>query len=175
MLLMGDEVRRTQGGNNNAYCQDDETSWFDWTLLSRQADLHRFVTLLNRGRLLRDVEHEHDRVALNELLRRADIMWHGVRLHEPDWRPSSHSLAFTTKHRPDGVLLHVILNAYWQPLSFDLPPLAARAGAAWRRWVDTSLESPQDIVEWYGAPLVDGTSYLAEPRSAVVLFSDGRG
>jgi isoamylase len=175
MLLMGDEVRRTQRGNNNAYCQDDETSWFDWTLLSRQADLHRFVTLLNRGRLLRDVEHEQDRVALNELLRRADITWHGVRLHEPDWRPSSHSLAFTTKHRPDGVLLHVILNAYWEPLSFDLPPLGARVGGVWRRWVDTSLESPEDIVEWYGAPLVDGMSYRAESRSVVVLFSDGRG
>ncbi len=51
MLLMGDEVRRTQGGNNNAYCQDNEISWFDWTLLERHADIHRFVRTLIRYRL----------------------------------------------------------------------------------------------------------------------------
>ena len=66
---MGDEVRRTQRGNNNAYCQDNETSWFDWTLLEKHADVHRFVSLLNARRVLRDVEHERQRVALNQLLR----------------------------------------------------------------------------------------------------------
>ncbi len=54
MILMGDEVRRTQHGNNNAYCQDNETSWFDWTLVAKHADVHRFVRLLNAQRLLRD-------------------------------------------------------------------------------------------------------------------------
>ena len=58
MILMGDEVRRTQGGNNNAYCHDDESTWFDWSLLEKHADVHRFVTLLAARRLLRDVEHE---------------------------------------------------------------------------------------------------------------------
>ena len=66
MILMGDEVRRTQHGNNNAYCQDNETSWFDWTLVAQHADIHRFVTLLNARRLLRDVEHERQRVSLNQ-------------------------------------------------------------------------------------------------------------
>ena len=47
MILMGDEIRRTQGGNNNDYCQDNETNWFDWSLLEKHADVHRFVTLLN--------------------------------------------------------------------------------------------------------------------------------
>jgi glycogen operon protein len=171
MLLMGDEVRRTQGGNNNAYCQDDETSWLDWTLLSRHADLHRFVTLLNARRVSRGVGHEQDRVALSQLLRQADITWHGVRLHEPDWRPSSHSVAFTTRHWRGEMSFHVIFNAYWEPLSFDIPPVATGAGGPWRRWVDTFLDSPQDIVDWDGAPMVDGTSYRAEPRSVVVLFS----
>jgi glycogen operon protein len=69
MLLMGDEVRRTQGGNNNAYCQDNDTSWFDWTLLAKHADVHRFVALLNARRLLRDLEAEGQRVSLNQLLR----------------------------------------------------------------------------------------------------------
>jgi pullulanase/glycogen debranching enzyme len=62
MILMGDEVRRTQHGNNNAYCQDNETSWFDWTLVAQHADIHRFVTLLNARRLLRDMEHERQAV-----------------------------------------------------------------------------------------------------------------
>src|SRR5256712_4666205 len=68
MMLMGDEVRRTQGGNNNAYCQDNETSWFDWTLLTKRADVHRFVTLLNARRVLRDEEPERLRVALNQVI-----------------------------------------------------------------------------------------------------------
>ena len=61
MMLMGDEARRTQLGNNNAYCQDNETSWFDWTLLAKHADVHRFVTQLNARRLLRDLEPEGQR------------------------------------------------------------------------------------------------------------------
>ena len=68
MILMGDEVRRTQGGNNNAYCQDNEISWFDWTLLEKHADVHRFVSLLAARRSLRDVEHERQRVSLSTLL-----------------------------------------------------------------------------------------------------------
>ncbi len=61
MILMGDEARRSQRGNNNAYCQDNEISWFDWTLVEKHADLHRFVSLLNARRLLRDAEHERQR------------------------------------------------------------------------------------------------------------------
>jgi isoamylase len=63
MILMGDEVRRTQHGNNNAYCQDNETSWFDWTLISKHADVHRFAKLLIARRLLRDVQPEYQRRA----------------------------------------------------------------------------------------------------------------
>jgi isoamylase len=172
MMLMGDEVRHTQGGNNNAYCQDNETNWFDWTLLAQRPDVHRFVTLLNARRVLRDVESEEKRVALNQLIRRADITWHGVNLGEPDWRHSSHSIAFTAKFTRDRAPYHVILNAYWEPLEFELPPAADGARDRWRRWIDTSLESPHDIVEWECAPLVPGHTYRVEPRSVVVLFAD---
>ena len=68
MILMGDEVRRTQHGNNNAYCQDNEISWFDWSLLEKHADVHRFVSLLIARRSLRDVEHERQRLSLNNFL-----------------------------------------------------------------------------------------------------------
>ena len=171
MILMGDEVRRTQGGNNNGYCQDNETSWFDWTLLEKHKDLHRFVTLLNAHRTLRDVEPERQRTTLNQLLRDANVIWHGVRLHSPDWRPSSHSVALTIRYPFEGAFFHVIFNAYWEPLEFELPPGADGGAPRWRRWIDTFLDSPQDIVEWEQAPFVPGATYRAGPRSVVVLFT----
>ena len=169
MLLMGDEARRTQGGNNNAYCQDNETSWFDWTLLERHADVHRFVSMLCARRLLRDVEVERQRVSLNRLLRGANIAWHGVRAGEPDWHASSHSLALGAELPGERLLLHLILNAYWEPLEFELP--RPRAQRHWRRWIDTALPSPHDIEEWHGAPAVADSRYRAEARSVVVLFA----
>ena len=123
MILMGDEVRRTQFGNNNAYCQDNEISWFDWTLVEKHADVHRFVTLLNARRLLRDVEHERRRVSLNQLIRQASKTWHGVKLGQPDWGDHSHSLAFEAELRQEGLRVYLILNAYWEPLDFELPPV----------------------------------------------------
>jgi len=171
MMLMGDEARRTQGGNNNAYCQDNETSWFDWMLLAKRADVHRFVTLLNAHRVLRDVEHEWQRVALNQLIRQAELTWHGVRLHEPDWGHDSHSVALTTRYTEEGVFFHFIFNAYWEPLEFELPSAAEGCVRPWHRWIDTFLDSPQDIVDWGQAPLVPSGTYRAEPRSVVVLFT----
>src|SRR5262249_6669287 len=131
MLLMGDEVRRTQGGNNNAYCQDNETSWLDWTLLPRHADVHRFVSMLNAHRLLLDVDSDRQRLDLSQMIRQADITWHGVKLYQPDWSPSSHSLAFTAKLTRHRVGFHVILNAYWEPLEFALPSAADGIHAPW--------------------------------------------
>ena len=171
MMLMGDEVRRTQGGNNNAYGQDNETSWFDWTLLAKRADVLRFATLLNARRVQRDVEPERQGVTLDQLIRQADITWHGVRLNEPDWRDSSHSVAFTARVTKNRVFFHVILNAYWEPLQFELPSLSKAARNPWRRSIDTFLDSPDDIVDWEQAPSVPGLTYRAEPRSVVVLFA----
>jgi glycogen operon protein len=173
MILMGDEVRHTQGGNNNAYCQDNETSWFDWTLVTKHADLHRFVSLLTARRLLRDVEHERKRVSLNTLLREANKAWHGVRLHQPDWGNCSHSVALCAELRKQGMFFHLILNAYWEPLDFELPKL--NEDGSWRRWIDTALDSPHDIVPWETMPTVPGNSYRAQARSVVMLFTDGRG
>jgi glycogen operon protein len=174
MTTMGDEVRRTQRGNNNAYCQDDETSWFDWTLLVKHAGVHRFASLLNARRVLRDVEHERQRVSLNEFIRRARKAWHGVRLHQPDWRDCSHTLAFTAEVRQEALLVHLILNAYWEPLAFELPPVDEGGGSPWRRWIDTALDSPDDIVPWETAASVPGNTYRADARSVVVLFADSR-
>jgi isoamylase len=167
---MGDEARRTQGGNNNAYCQDNEISWFDWTLLAKHTDVHRFVTLLNARRLLRDLEPEGQRVSLNQLLRGANLTWHGVKLGQPDWGESSHSIAFTVEVRREKLLFHVILNAYWELLDFELPRREKVGEKPWRRWIDTALDSPHDIVQWEMAKPVIGYVYRAQARSMVMLF-----
>ena len=91
MILMGDEVRRTQSGNNNAYCHDNEANWFDWSLVEKHANIHRFVKHLLARRLLRDVRHERERTSLTELLARAKMAWHGTKLDRPDWGDSSRS------------------------------------------------------------------------------------
>jgi glycogen operon protein len=169
MILMGDEVRRTQRGNNNAYCQDSEISWFDWSLVEKHADVLRFATLLIERRRLRDMTHERQRVSLNQLILKAKSSWHGVKLNQPDWSGQSHSVAFTAELQNDKMFFHLILNAYWEPLDFELPPLDNNG--RWRRWIDTALASPQDIVPWQTSPSISGFTYRAEPRSVVVLFT----
>jgi isoamylase len=171
MTAMGDEVRRTQQGNNNAYCQDNEMSWFDWTLLSKHADVHRFVTLLVERRLLRDVQPEYQRESLNQLLRESMKAWHGVKLYQPDWSNWSRSVAFSFELKNQKQLLHLILNAFWEPLEFELPPVSQEDGGVWRRWIDTALDSPHDIVAWQTAPPLTGRTYRTAPRSVVVLYA----
>jgi isoamylase len=171
MILMGDEVRHSQRGNNNAYCQDNETSWFDWTLVEKHADVRRFVSLLAARRLMRDVEHELRRIDLTTFLQEANKAWHGTKLGQPDWGDNSHSVALTGEIRAEGLFFHLILNAYWEPLEFELPKLE---GAAWRRWIDTAVESPNDIVPWDESPPVPGDHYLVADRSVVMLYTTGK-
>jgi isoamylase len=171
MFLTGDEVRRTQYGNNNAYCQDNQISWFDWTLLAKHADVHRFVTLLNARRLVRDLETDGQGVSLCQLLRRANVVWHGVKLRQPDWGESSHSIALTFEIRREKIVVHTIFNAYWEALDFELPQLKNTSGTAWRRWIDTALDSPHDILSWEAAESVAGYLYHAEARSVVMLVA----
>ena len=146
MLLMGDEMRRSQGGNNNAYCGDDDGSWLDWRLLDRHAGLHRFVSQLAALRLRPEIVDESQRLSLNQLLQWAHIEWHGVALGHPDWSDHSHSLAFTARTPHWQFAIHGMFNAYWEPLTFELP----RGGDEpyqWQRWVDTALPSPDDICD----------------------------
>ena len=109
----------------------------------RHADVHRFVTLLVARRLLRDVEHERRRVSLTDLIADATKAWHGVKVGKPDWGEHSHSIAFTAELKKEQIVFHLILNAYWEVLDFELPSVIG----SWRRWIDTSLHTPQDIVE----------------------------
>ena len=170
MFLMGDELRRTQRGNNNAYCQDDDTSWLDWSLLTKHTDVFRFVKLLIERRMMREVEHERRRITLSQFLTEANHAWHGVKLNHPDWSPLSHSIALSAELKNEGLLLHVILNGYWEALDFELPPVV-NGNQNWRRWIDTALEPPHDICEWASAVPIPNRTYRAEAKSVVVLIA----
>lgn len=165
MLTMGDEARRTQLGNNNAYCQDNEISWMDWDRVERHKDLVRFVAGLIRLRLSLNMHQDNRGLTLEDMLRTATLEWHGVNLNEPDWRPDSHSLAFELRG-PSGTFM-VILNAYDKPLDFDLPEIEDDLN--WRQLIRTSEESPYDIASFEDAPLVKGPTYNVEGQSVAVL------
>jgi isoamylase len=170
MLLMGDELGRTQRGNNNPYCIDDETTWLDWSGSETHADIHRFtravIALRRQHRLVSP--DAGPQVGEPLVLRR--IEWHGVRLHQPDWGDESHSLAGTVHFETDLVLLYFAFNAYWQPLEFELPPVIPGYGP-WRLRIDTSQSAPRDVCIGPEAPMVDSASLLVQPRSSVFLYS----
>ena len=171
MLLMGDEVCRTQLGNNNAYCQDTPLSWLDWNLAERHADVLRFVQLLIRRRQLRSPHAEESRLTLTELIHHSKHAWHGLLPNQPDWGDSSFSLAFSTELAGEGIAFYMILNAYWEPLEFQLPRKSNGESFRWRRWIDTLLESPRDIVPWEDSDSIFADCYRAGPRSVVVLIA----
>ena len=168
MLLMGDELRRTQRGNNNAYCLDDETVWLDWRLIERHADVHRFVRHLIAARL---GTRSDEGLSLNQYLRSSKILWHGIRLDAPDWSATSHSLAATIEARTAPVILHLMVNAWWQPLEFELPaPTDSPRG--WQRWIDTALPAPEDIHAPRESPVFGGRVYRVQSRSLAILIRE---
>jgi isoamylase len=174
MFVMGDEVRRTQLGNNNAYCHDSEANWFDWSLLVKHADLYRFVKTLISRRRMRGDDSEFQGMTLSEIISKGLKGWHGVKLNQPDWSDDSHSIALSVRLANDILHVYLIFNAHWEPLNFELPVMETGQRDPWRRWIDTSLESPDDIVEWQEAPSVAGYTYLAGSRSVIVLWATGK-
>ena len=169
MITMGDEVRRTQHGNNNAYCQDNEIGWFNWADVARGGEMFRFVQKMIQ------LTHEHDLFRDQHFWRPEGrgpgpyVTWHGTQLHEPDWGEHSRTIAYTLRHPASGEHLCVLFNAYWEPLAFDLMPLPEPE--QWRRVVDTSLASPDDFCDPQDAPVVTADKYVVEARSAVVLLA----
>jgi glycogen operon protein len=167
MILAGDEMGRSQGGNNNAYCQDNETSWLDWGLRQRNADLVRFFARLVRFRkahpaLRRETFFEDERTGP------PPVVWHGPRRGKPDWTPESRAVALHLLRSRVDEDIYVAANAHWEPRSFELPFLGP--GRRWRLFVDTSRESPDDIAEpGSEAPLPPAPAYRLGPRSVVVL------
>jgi len=133
---------------------------------TRHADLLRFVQNLITFTQTCAVFREERFWYLPRPDGSARLTWHGVHLHAPDWGYDSHALAFELRAPDYAEHLYIILNTYWEPLSFELPP-----AAAWQRILDTALPSPADITLSATAPLVTETHYRATPRSIVVLLS----
>ncbi|MGB9609662.1 MAG: glycogen debranching protein GlgX [Bryobacteraceae bacterium] len=151
MLLAGDEFARTQQGNNNAYCQDNEISWVDWRLAETNQDLLEFVRELIRFRRARAL---FGRIGWSPDpgCEQTAVRFHGVRLHQPDWSWHSRSLAMEACWRGERIFL--ILNAWWEPLAFELP-----ADTAWQVRFDTQGADGRVVAG----------SIEAGPRSALLL------
>jgi glycogen operon protein len=162
LLLQGDELGRTQRGNNNAYCQDNDISWVDWGLEQKNAGLLRFT------RLMVGLRKRHFALSREQFIGR--VTWHGPKLGEPDWAGQQRALAFHLhggQGRPD---LYVFFNAHWEQQRFALPPVEGRY--RWQRLIDTNLPAPDDAVEEKDAvPLRPADHYMAAPRSAVILLA----
>ncbi len=170
MILSGDEVGRSQKGNNNPYCQDNDISWFDWKLVSRHRDFLRFFQLLIRFRkrhaLLRQCHYPDPLLSGSH----PTVTWHGCELNQPDWSHESRSLAMHLTGNTDDGEIYLIANAHWEPHRFELPVLPV--SAAWYQVIDTTQPTPRDIYPEEQAPRLKSThAYETGPRSTVVLVS----
>jgi glycogen operon protein len=169
MLLAGDELLRTQGGNNNAWCQDNETSWIDWGLATVNADFLRFVKMLIALR------KRHPALRRQTFLHTGDVVWHGIRPNLPDWTAASRTVALTLDGRltggdPDRDI-YLACTSRDKATPFIVPP--SPQGRPWRRVIDTGLVSPQDIVGLDEGPVVPaGKAYVLAPYSMIALISE---
>jgi glycogen operon protein len=160
MFAAGDEVRRTQRGNNNAYCQDNEISWFDWTLVEKNGDLHRF------WKRMIGLRKTHQTLRSRQFFAGAEVTWHGTKLNSPGWSdPEARALALTLAGVGGGPDLHIMLNMHSASLEFELP------NRSWKKAVDTSQPAPDDIPDAGAEPDVASPTLTVQPRSIVVLTS----
>ncbi len=137
MILAGDEIRRTQQGNNNAYCQDNEISWFDWLLAQKHGDgMLRFWTRMIEFRKTHSTLRRRFFFTgtVNER-GLPDVSWHGCKLNSPGWSdPDARALGMTLGGFDGEPDIHVMLNMYWDSLEFEVPPVPGRQ---WFTTVDT--------------------------------------
>jgi glycogen operon protein len=165
MILAGDEMGRTQSGNNNAYCQDNPLGWIDWRLEEQNSDLLRFFRRLVLFRKAHPSLRR--RFFFEDEIGPSPVAWHGVKRGQPDWGFESRTLAMHLHGRGDDDV-YLAANAHWEPHAFDLPVLGE--GRSWRRFVDTSFEPPEDVTEPGAEPPIGAPgAYRVAPRSVVVL------
>jgi glycogen operon protein len=177
MILMGDEVARTQCGNNNTYCHDSELNWLDWSLLKTNADLFRFckncIAFRHTHPVLRNRMHFRNQDYVGSGY--ADITWHGIKAWNADWSGTNRILAFMLcgKHAKEGTVvdnyIYVAMNMYWETLLFELPGL--RDGLQWHVFVNTSAPPPEDCWEPGREPcLEDQRRFVVGGRAVAILI-----
>jgi glycogen operon protein len=180
MLLAGDEFRRTQGGNNNAYCQDNETSWIDWSLKEMNSELFRFTQMVIAFRkshiVLRQKKFLKGNVA--PYFSSPDVSWHGIDPEKPDWSESSKLVICMISGEygriesgRDDTDIYMAFNASLFSRTITLPE--SPSGHPWRRVIDTSLPSPQEIIDENSSTVLPGNSYRVI-RQSVAVFIAGR-
>ena len=180
MLLMGDEIRRTQGGNNNAYCQDSALSWMDWTLKEKNAGLFRFVRMLIEFRKSHPVFTRTDFFKGKNLNVRglsSDIAWFSADGKPEDWESPENFIAYlltgssaATMAEFDDNDLFILCNATPKDITAVIPP--APDGKSWYRVIDTSRPAPDDILDKKDAEcLQNQEKYVILSRSTVVFLS----
>ncbi|MFT6986309.1 MAG: isoamylase [Psychromonas sp.] len=166
MILMGDEIGHSQKGNNNGYCQDNPKFWFDWSKIKKNRGLFNFTKALIKQRT-EIYLNASCRYSLHDIIQQSGIVWHGVKVNQPDWSEESHAIAMESKDPHSSVVSYVICNAFWQALNFELPKSTS---GKWQRIVDTSLADGNDIYnngdkkQWFS------NEYLVAPRSVVILI-----
>ncbi|ACK64734.1 glycogen debranching enzyme GlgX [Rippkaea orientalis PCC 8801] len=168
MILMGDEVARTRKGNNNVYCQDNELSWFDWDDVERQFDLWCFLRKIIHFTQGLQLFRQEERLVVGSSHNHPHITWHGAILGKPDWSTESRQLAFSLSHPEANEYLHVILNAHWEGLDFELPPL--NHDKCWHRIIDTALPLSKSFCELDAADPISDNKYYVHGRASVVLM-----
>lgn len=170
MIAMGDEVARTQQGNNNGYCQDNELSWFDWDRAKEFQDLFRFVQKLIELRFKDEPLEQRIHEPLSRILDDGRIRKHGVHANYADFSHDSHSIALSYALPYRNEHLYMAVNAYWEPLRFELPTLEQQQ---WRLVVNTAAKPPEDIFDIDKARRVKRPSVLLQPRSIMILIAKG--
>jgi glycogen operon protein len=179
MILGGDEFRRTQRGNNNPWCQNNEVSWYDWRFLVQHADIHRFCRELIRFRLRHPAflrpEFYNGKNSPHATI--PDITWLTEEAEPADWAPGSRTLALLIDgnkseidaDRDDNDIL-IMFNASKEEVLFTLAPIP-QGKEGWYRAIDTSLPSPRDIVPPGKEERLNRETCRLEARSTVVLLS----
>jgi isoamylase len=186
MLSMGDELDRTQLGNNNAYCHDEPWNWLDWSPekdpASNGSGLKRFVSLLAEFRRRHSQLHRTEFFTGKDVQACGypDIGWHGVKPRQPDWGEDSRSLAFMIAgdmgktYGPEADFIYVAFNMWHESLEFGLPVLPQ--GMRWRLVIDTGRPSPDDFNEPGSEPLLaDQVRVTLTDRSVIVLIGNRAG
>ena len=164
MLLGGDEFRRTQGGNNNAYCQDNETSWQDWSRLEQHREIFRFT----RGMIA--FRRAHPVLSHGQFYTDAEIHWFGPQGGLPDWTNPKEKQFACLIHEDEQNALYLMFNAGAGAVNFGLPAL--QSTARWHLAVDTSRETPQDLFAAGEEPLwEDPHTYPLSARSCAILLT----
>ena len=166
MLLAGDEMGRSQNGNNNGWCQDNDLGWLNWADLEQNSDLHQFFCDLIAFRqyhsLLRPRHFEGEEKGERRLA------WHGVRLGHVDWSEKSSSLGMHLQGHSDEAEIYLIAHAAEDAADFALPTSSKRA--SWRRFADTALSAEQaSCVPGEESEVADQQLYRVQGRSVVVL------